>query len=465
MQVVVAGAGISGLTAAVALARQGHRVQLVDRDGAQPPGDVGAAADWPRRGVAQFHQPHAFLARLHAELAAGLPDVLDALVAHGAEPVRLPDGLTALWCRRSTLEWVLQRTADAEPGVTRWRAGVEHVEVAGGAVSGVRLAGGGVLPAGLVVDATGRRGRLSRPWVGDTVDVPADEVYVSRRYRLLPGAEFAPVERGVVSVAEGDGYAVLVFPHDAGTFTVCLTRLPDDPQLARSQELPGFEAVTRAVPLAARWTDPARAVPVSPVRVMGGLRSTFRVLTGDAPLGLHPLADAVSTSNPHFGRGSALAVAHALRLAGAVAEAPGDARSWRAQVDAWVQGELREWFDDGCRTDLARARMWRAARDGAGWGAGPPSGPAGDGAPLPGWLVFAAAGADPEVGRAVLRHAQLVDPPAALAAVHPRVAGLLARGWRPGRPAPGAGGPPPAPPRAVLVEALAAAGPRAAQPR
>ncbi|MGY1794406.1 FAD-dependent oxidoreductase [Geodermatophilus sp. SYSU D00525] len=469
MQVVVAGAGISGLTAAVALARQGHRVQLVDRDGAQPPGDVATAADWRRRGVAQFHQPHAFLARLHAELAAGLPDVLDALVAHGAEPVRLADGLTALRCRRSTLEWVLRRTADAEPGVTRLRAGVERVDVAGGAVSGVRLAGGGVLPAGLVVDATGRRGRLSRPWVGDTVDVPADEVYVSRRYRLLPGAGFAPVERGVVSVAEGDGYAVLVFPHDAGTFTVCLTRLPDDPQLARSQELPGFEAVTRLVPLAALWTDPARAVPVSPVLVMGGLRSTFRVLTDDAPLGLHPLADAVSTSNPHFGRGSALAVAHALRLAEAVAAAPGDARSWRARVDAWVLGELREWFDDGCRADLARARTWRAARDGAGWGsgwgAGPPSGPAGDGAPLPGRLVFAAAGADPEVGRAVLRHAQLVDPPAALAAVQPRVAGLLARGWRPGHPSPGDDGPPAAPPRSVLVEALAAAGLPAAQPR
>jgi 2-polyprenyl-6-methoxyphenol hydroxylase-like FAD-dependent oxidoreductase len=91
VQVVVAGAGISGSTAALALARQGHRVQVVDRDGAARPPDLGAAAAWERRGVAQFHQPHAFLARLHAELAAGLPDVLAALYAHGAwhtEPAR-----------------------------------------------------------------------------------------------------------------------------------------------------------------------------------------------------------------------------------------------------------------------------------------------------------------------------------------------------------------------------------------
>ncbi len=176
-------------------------------------------------------------------------------------------------------------------------------------MTGVRLDDGAVLPAGLVVDATGRRGRLSRPWAGDTVDVPADEAYVSRRYRLLPGAGFGTVNRGVIPVAEGDGYALLVFPHDAGTFTVCFTHLPDDRGLAGLHEPAACEAAARAVPLAAEWTDPERATPVSPVMVMSGLRSTFSVLADDAPLGLHPLADAVSTSNPHFGRGLALAAA------------------------------------------------------------------------------------------------------------------------------------------------------------
>ncbi len=440
MQVVVAGAGIAGLTAALALARQGHRVQVVDRDAVARPADVADAETWERRGVAQFHQPHSVLARFHGELGSALPDVLEGLLAAGARPVDLPDGLTALWCRRSTLEWVLHGATEVESRVDLRTAAVSGVEVDRGTVTGVRLRDGTVLPADLVIDATGRRGRLSRPWLRDAVDVPADEVYVSRRYRLQPGAEFGSVNRNVLSVAEGDAYALLVFPHDAGTFTVCFTHLPDDPELSALREPAVFAAAARLVPLAAEWTDPERARPTSPVMVMSGLRSTFRTLDDAAPLGLHPLADTVCTTNPHFGRGLALAVAHALRLAAAVADAPGDARSWRAQVDAWVHGELRAWFDDGRMADVARARVWRDVRDGR-----PPATIAptrsGRAASVPHLFVLAAAGADPVVGRAVLRHMHLVDPPSALDAVRPRVADLLARGWLPGHPPPGTGQP------------------------
>jgi 2-polyprenyl-6-methoxyphenol hydroxylase-like FAD-dependent oxidoreductase len=461
MQVVIAGGGVAGLTAALALARHGHHVQVVDRDDSPRPADVTAAAEWPRRGVAQFQQPHAFLARLFRELEGGLPDVLDSLRAIGVPQVELVDGLQAMWCRRSTLEWVMRGTAEAEPGVTMVYAAVTDVRVDGGAVTGVGLADGRVLPADLVVDATGRRGRVSRPWLREVVDEPADEVYTSRRYRLLPGASFGPVNRGVISVAEGDGYTLLVFPHDADVFTVCFTRLPDDPELAVLRETAVFEAAARLVPLAAAWTDAHRAEPVSDVVVMGGLRNSLRVLDESAPLGLQPLADAVCTTNPHFGRGSSLAVAHALRLAGAVAAAPEDARSWRDRLHSWERGELRAWFDDARRTDAARASMWRHVRNGR-----PPLAPpaVGGGAPageVPHLMVLAAAGADRTVARAVVRHMHLVDPPSALAAVHPRVAELLARGWRPGRPAPsggpsGAPGAPAAPPRSELLEGLRA---------
>ncbi|MGY1608095.1 FAD-dependent oxidoreductase [Geodermatophilus sp. SYSU D00700] len=494
MQVVIAGAGIAGLTAALAFARQGHRVGLVDRDTTPPPGDVAGVEAWERRGVAQFHQPHAFLARLYGELAAALPDVLAALMARGACPVDLPDSLTALWCRRSTLEWVLRAAVEAEPGVQRVDAAVREVAVDRGRACGVRLADGSLLPGELVVDATGRRGRLSRPWLREVVDAPADEVYVSRRYRLRPGAGFGTVNRNVISVAEGDGYALLVFPHDAGTFSVCFTRLPDDPELAPLRGQAVFDAATQVVPLAAEWTEPARAEAVSPVMVMSGLRSIFRTLDDTAPLGLVPLADVVCTTNPHFGRGLSLAVTHALRLVSAVAAAPDDAGAWRSEVDSWVDGELRAWFDDARMTDVARAQAWRNVRDGRPPMTGPPAGQQ----PVPHLLVLAAAGADPVVGRAVLRHMHMVDPPAALTAVRPRVAEMLAQGWLPGRPAPraehrrdspvtagdsgvlGSGlpreaaierpaGPPPGapvgPPRRLLVEALAAVPPDPALPR
>lgn len=98
--------------------------------------------------------------------------------------------------------------------------------------------------------------------------------------------------------------------------------------------------------------------------------------------------------------------------------------------------------------------VWRAVRDGRS----PTLAGAPDGT-LPTLLVLAAAGADPLVGRAVLRHMHMADPPAALEAVHPRVAELLATGWAPGRPAPGVPGPTAgfaAPPRSRLVEQLTA---------
>lgn len=96
MRVVVTGAGVTGATAALALARQGHRVQVLDRDDGPRPAEVAHAADWERRGVAHFGQPHALLARLHAELAAGLPDVLAALHALDVPEVPLPDGLRSV---------------------------------------------------------------------------------------------------------------------------------------------------------------------------------------------------------------------------------------------------------------------------------------------------------------------------------------------------------------------------------
>src|SRR5918996_1175488 len=112
MRVVVVGAGPIGLFSGMALARRGHEVTIVDRDGGPDETD-----EWRRKGVMQFHLPHAFRPQVHAALATELPDALEAILAEGAIAVELPfaPGKTAIQSRRSTFERGLRRSALREP--------------------------------------------------------------------------------------------------------------------------------------------------------------------------------------------------------------------------------------------------------------------------------------------------------------------------------------------------------------
>ena len=123
--IVVVGAGVAGLGAALALSRDGHRVTLIERDATPLPADPSAAFEWDRRGAPQVRHSHAFLARLRNLLRDPHPDVLAALLDAGATEMRLhrdaargdetatprpgDDDLVALACRRTTFEWVLRR--------------------------------------------------------------------------------------------------------------------------------------------------------------------------------------------------------------------------------------------------------------------------------------------------------------------------------------------------------------------
>src|SRR5690349_24825254 len=117
MRIVVVGAGPTGLFLGMTLARRGHGVTVVDRDpGPRPDGS------WPRRGVMQFHHPHAFRGQVVEALLAELPEVWDGLRAAGAEPVTAPahsggpEQVVAVRCRRLLFEQVLRAAAAREPG-------------------------------------------------------------------------------------------------------------------------------------------------------------------------------------------------------------------------------------------------------------------------------------------------------------------------------------------------------------
>ena len=134
MKFIVAGGGVAGLAASLAIARAGHHVVVLERDLVDAGGPPGAAFDVERGGIPHYLQPHAFLPRGRRLLADWAPDVLDTLLDAGADPQDLAlklegprepgdEDLIYLWVRRPIIEWALRRAAAAESAV-EIRAGV-----------------------------------------------------------------------------------------------------------------------------------------------------------------------------------------------------------------------------------------------------------------------------------------------------------------------------------------------------
>src|SRR5262245_4010116 len=194
---VVLGGGLAGLATARVLERHYPRVLVLERDErAETPFAEDAFHAWERPGVPQFRHSHAFLARLRVVLLAHLPDVLDRLRAAGTREIGLletvPPGMTwparpddedvvLLACRRATFEWVLRESVAERPAIELREGVTVEGLVAEGRnggrphVTGVRLAGGEVVPAALVVDASGRRSRAPQ-WLAALGVPPPREV-------------------------------------------------------------------------------------------------------------------------------------------------------------------------------------------------------------------------------------------------------------------------------------------------
>jgi 2-polyprenyl-6-methoxyphenol hydroxylase-like FAD-dependent oxidoreductase len=368
MRVAIVGAGVAGLGAALALARDGHEVVVLERDATPLPATPDEAFGWRRRGAPQVRHSHAFLALMRNLLRDRFPDVRKELLAAGATEVAwsemLPDtiedrspapgdeDLVMLCCRRTTFEWVLRRAAldtarvELRDGMTV--TGYETTEGAGPVrVTGVRTSGG-VIGADLVCDATGRPSRLPEMLRGAGVRIeerksPTGIVYLSRFYRLLDG----PPSPQAFNGADLEYLKFAVFRGDNSTFSITLAYDPDDREMGELRRAGRFDAATRAIPATGEWVARGVSEPISGVQYMGNLVNRVRFFVRDgepAILGLVAVGDAFVCTNPLYGRGCSLALLHGSLLAEAVAAQGDGARSLALAFDEATQRELVPWY-------------------------------------------------------------------------------------------------------------------------
>ncbi|MET3422649.1 2-polyprenyl-6-methoxyphenol hydroxylase-like FAD-dependent oxidoreductase [Actinoplanes tereljensis] len=315
--VLVLGAGLTGLSCAMLLARDGHQVTVLDRDLACPtPGKEWE--EWDRPGVTQFRLAHIMLPRWHAVMSLELPSVLDRVAAAGGQPFNfagsLPpvpsdDRFQTITARRPILEAALAAEAAETPGVTLRRGvAVTGLVTQGDRVAGVRLGDGDKILAELVVDCGGRRSALSS-WLFEAgLPAPAEEradagfVYYMRHYR-----GDRPEPRGPL-LQHHDSLSILTLPGDTDTWSVGFVTSVRDKPLRALRNPAAWEAALARYPLAAHW---AEGTPLTGVEAMGGLVDQWRTVTTP---GVVAVGDAACCTNPSLGRGATMGLLHARLL-------------------------------------------------------------------------------------------------------------------------------------------------------
>jgi 2-polyprenyl-6-methoxyphenol hydroxylase-like FAD-dependent oxidoreductase len=419
MRTAIVGAGPTGLFTAVALARRGHDVTVVDRD-------PGPADDliWDRRAVMQFHHPHAFRRQVVDAVRAEIPEMWGALLAAGCTPAMMPtqpDMMFGIRSRRMTFERVLRTTAVAEPGVELRVGHVDAVAVERGRAVGL-VVDGSHADFDLVLDASGRNGRLGRDFRAPTEGSDCGMAYVSRQYELLAGADEGPYNSPVGMFAGYDRYLVIVFMHDARTFSALVVRPRDDDALAQLRHNAVFERAAAAIPAIAEWTDPERARPITDVLPGGRLFNTYQGQLDEhgrvAVDGLIFVGDAVCTTNPSAGRGVATSLLQARELLRLLDANSRDCASTSLAFDEWCTRNIRPWYDDHVYWDADMTRRW------AGGDVDPTR-------RLPTDLILARSDVDKSLMPVIAPFLSMDALPQTLDAIEPGIRAEYAAGWRP----------------------------------
>jgi 2-polyprenyl-6-methoxyphenol hydroxylase-like FAD-dependent oxidoreductase len=418
VRTVIIGAGPVGLFTAIAMARRGRDVVVVDRDGGPDP---AAPYAWKRKGVMQFHHAHTFRRQVVDSLRIEMPDVLRRLEAEGAGVVSQGSSPAALCCRRILFERVLRQAASTEPGVSVVVGHVDRIVTERARATGVEV-GGRMLAADLVIDASGRAGRVTASIRPTEIEYPCGAAYVSRQYQLRDGADAGPQDSPLGLSLSLPGYSAIVFVHDNRTFSVVLIYDGVDARLRQLRHAPVFEAAVNVIPALRDWIEAARSTALTGVLPGGMLYNTYcgQLEEDGRPAlpGMISIGDSVCTTTPLAGRGVALGLTQSRGLLWTLDEHGTDYEACTVEFDHWCSEQIEPWFDDHVHSDTERLRRW-AGHD------------IDITRPLPSDLIVAAADKDPALRPLVGPYVIMDALPSSLTAAEPRAREIYATGWRP----------------------------------
>lgn len=339
-RIVVLGAGLNGLAAAMLVARDGHAVTVLERDPAEPKGDAEELwQNWERPGVSHFRLGHIMLARWRSLMEQELPEVIDEVERLGGKRVSpidvLPNAFTggvraedtelrAMLARRPLIEGALAAVATRTQGVLVRRGTKAEALVAGSNVirgvphvSGVLTDGGEIVPADLVIDAMGRRTPIVRMLAAIGARSPDEQredlgfVYYGRHFRNNAGRSI-PVPN---TVGNYDAMTLLCIPADADTFSWWFIVASNDRDMRELRDVAAWERSLAVLPHTA--TLRAASTPITGVEVMSGTEDQRLSLMVDGQpvvTGLVAVGDAAMRTNPSLGRGSSIGLMHVCTL-------------------------------------------------------------------------------------------------------------------------------------------------------